>query len=194
MLSHPVILLKCLGSEIKWTRRGIEVVELACAAPELLKSEFSDDIAKGIDSYTLRQPLGVVTGITPINFPMMVPMWMFPVALVCGNTFVLKPSERDPSAPTFIAALLAEAGLPRGAFNVVHGDKVAVDALLDHPIVKAIHKISEIRITPLSTTSLSTNLTVNLQTTRVLLGLQGGAGTEIQCQSDAFPRYIRARY
>ncbi len=119
-------------------RRGIEVVEFACAAPELLKSEFSEDVGSGIDSYTLRQPLGVVAGITPFNFPMMVPMWMFPVALVCGNTFLLKPSERDPSASVLLAGLLEEAGLPAGAFNVVHGDKEAVDAVLEHPDVSAL--------------------------------------------------------
>ncbi|WP_137938968.1 CoA-acylating methylmalonate-semialdehyde dehydrogenase [Chitinivorax sp. B] len=118
--------------------RGLEVVEFACGAPHLLKGEYSEQVGTGVDSYTLRQPLGVVTGITPFNFPAMVPMWMFPIALVCGNTFVLKPSERDPSASLLLARLLKEAGLPDGVFNVVHGDKLAVDALLAHPDVAAV--------------------------------------------------------
>jgi len=118
--------------------RGIEVVEFACGAPQLLKGEFSDSVGAGVDSYSLRQPLGVVAGITPFNFPAMVPMWMFPIALVCGNTFVLKPSERDPSVSILLAELLKDAGLPDGVFNVVQGDKVAVDALLQHPRVAAI--------------------------------------------------------
>ena len=118
--------------------RGLEVVEFATAAPTFLKSEFSENVGTGVDSFNVRQPLGVVAGITPFNFPAMVPMWMFPVAIVCGNTFVLKPSERDPSASLLIAEWLKEAGLPDGVFNVVHGDKVAVDALLAHPDVKAI--------------------------------------------------------
>ena len=113
-------------------QRGIEVVEFACGAPQLLKTQFSDNIGGGIDNYSLRQPLGVVAGITPFNFPAMVPMWMFPLALVCGNTFVLKPSERDPSASLMLAELLQQAGLPDGAFNVVQGDKEAVDAILAH--------------------------------------------------------------
>jgi len=118
--------------------RGIEVVEFACGIPNLLKTDFTDQIGGGIDNWNLRQPLGVVAGITPFNFPMMVPCWMFPVALACGNTFVLKPSERDPSVSLRIAGLLKEAGLPDGVFNVVHGDKVAVDALLVHPDVAAL--------------------------------------------------------
>ncbi|MDZ7813258.1 MAG: CoA-acylating methylmalonate-semialdehyde dehydrogenase [Ideonella sp.] len=118
--------------------RGIDIVEFACGAPQLLKSDFTDQVSTGIDNWTLRQPLGVVAGITPFNFPVMVPMWMFPVALACGNTFVLKPSERDPSASLFIADLLKQAGLPDGVFNVVQGDKLAVDTLLSHPDVKAI--------------------------------------------------------
>jgi malonate-semialdehyde dehydrogenase (acetylating) / methylmalonate-semialdehyde dehydrogenase len=118
--------------------RGIEVVEFAVGIPQLLKGEFTDQIARGIDAWSMRQPLGVVAGITPFNFPVMVPMWMFPVALACGNTFVLKPSERDPSASVLHARLLKEAGLPDGVFNVVQGDKVAVDALLDNPEVQAI--------------------------------------------------------
>ena len=118
--------------------RGIEIVEYACGAPQLLKTEFSEAVGTGIDAYTLRQPLGVVAGITPFNFPAMVPLWMFPMALVCGNAFVLKPSERDPSAALLLAALLKEAGLPDGVFNVVNGDKEAVDALLAHPDVQAV--------------------------------------------------------
>ncbi|SAL81112.1 methylmalonic acid semialdehyde dehydrogenase [Caballeronia arvi] len=118
--------------------RGIEVVEFACGIPNLLKTDFTDQIGGGIDNWNLRQPLGVVAGITPFNFPVMVPMWMFPVALACGNTFILKPSERDPSASLRLAELLKEAGLPDGVFNVVNGDKVAVDALIEHPDVAAI--------------------------------------------------------
>ena len=119
-------------------QRGLEVIEFACGIPTLLKGGFSDQVSTDVDAYSFRQPLGVVVGITPFNFPAMVPMWMFPVAIACGNTFVLKPSERDPSASMVLAELLAEAGLPNGVFNVVHGDKVAVDALLDHPDVAAV--------------------------------------------------------
>jgi malonate-semialdehyde dehydrogenase (acetylating)/methylmalonate-semialdehyde dehydrogenase len=118
--------------------RGIEMVEFAVGIPQMLKGEFTDQISRGIDAWSMRQSLGVVAGITPFNFPVMVPMWMFPVALACGNTFVLKPSERDPSASLLHARLLKEAGLPDGVFNVVQGDKVTVDALLDHPVVQAI--------------------------------------------------------
>ncbi len=118
--------------------RGLEVVEFACGIPQLLKSQFTDNIGGGIDNWNLRQPLGVCAGITPFNFPCMVPMWMFPVALACGNTFVLKPSERDPSPSLLMAKLLREAGLPDGVFNVVQGDKAAVDALLQHPEVNAL--------------------------------------------------------
>ena len=118
--------------------RGIDIVEFACGAPQLLKGDFTDQVSTGIDNWTLRQSLGVVAGITPFNFPCMVPCWMFPVAIACGNTFILKPSERDPSASIFIAELFKEAGLPDGVFNVVQGDKVAVDGLLEHPDVKAI--------------------------------------------------------
>ncbi|WP_315382754.1 CoA-acylating methylmalonate-semialdehyde dehydrogenase [Microvirgula aerodenitrificans] len=118
--------------------RGLEVVEFACGIPQLLKGEYCDQVGTGVDSYNLRQPLGVVAGITPFNFPAMVPLWMIPVALACGNTFVLKPSERDPSAALKLADYLHEAGLPDGVFNVVHGDKTAVDALLDHPGVAAV--------------------------------------------------------
>jgi malonate-semialdehyde dehydrogenase (acetylating)/methylmalonate-semialdehyde dehydrogenase len=118
--------------------RGLEVVEFATGIPQLLKGEFTDQVGTGVDSFSMRQPLGVVAGITPFNFPAMVPMWMFPVAIACGNTFVLKPSERDPSASLLIAEMLQEAGLPDGVFNVVHGDKVAVDALLAHGDVAAV--------------------------------------------------------
>lgn len=118
--------------------RGLEVVEFAVGAPHLLKGDFTEDVGTGVDSNSVRQSLGVVAGITPFNFPAMVPMWMFPVALACGNTFILKPSERDPSASLLMAEWLAEAGLPAGVFNVVQGDKEAVDALLHHPDVKAI--------------------------------------------------------
>ncbi len=118
--------------------RGIEVVEFACGIPHLLKTSFTDNIGGGIDNWNLRQPLGVVAGVTPFNFPVMVPMWMFPVALACGNTFVLKPSERDPSASLMLADLLKQAGLPDGVFNVVNGDKEAVDALIAHPDVQAL--------------------------------------------------------
>lgn len=118
--------------------RGIEVVEFATGIPQLLKSDFTEQVSTNIDNWTVRQPLGVVAGITPFNFPVMVPMWMFPVAIACGNTFILKPSPTDPSASLFIAELLKEAGLPDGVFNVVQGDKVAVDALLEHPDVEAL--------------------------------------------------------
>ena len=118
--------------------RGIEVVEFACGIPHLLKGEFSEDVSTGVDASSIRQPLGVVAGITPFNFPVMVPMWMYPVAIACGNSFILKPSERDPSPSSLIADLWREAGLPDGVFSVVHGDAVAVDALLDHPDVAAV--------------------------------------------------------
>ena len=118
--------------------RGLEVVEFAVGAPHLLKGEITENVGTSVDSHSLRQPLGVVAGITPFNFPTMVPMWMFPVAIACGNCFILKPSERDPSASLLIAEWLAEAGLPKGVFNVVQGDKEAVDALLTHPDVKAV--------------------------------------------------------
>jgi malonate-semialdehyde dehydrogenase (acetylating)/methylmalonate-semialdehyde dehydrogenase len=118
--------------------RGIEIVEYACGAPNLLKTEFSDNIGGGIDNWNLRQPLGVCAGVTPFNFPVMVPLWMIPLALVTGNCFILKPSERDPSVSVLMARLLTEAGLPDGVFNVVQGDKTAVDALLQHPDIEAI--------------------------------------------------------
>ena len=118
--------------------RGIDCVDFACGIPHLLKGEFSRDVGPNIDTYSDRQPLGVVAGITPFNFPAMVPMWMYPLAIACGNTFVLKPSERDPSASILAWQLFMDAGLPEGVLNVIHGDKEAVDALLDHPDVKAV--------------------------------------------------------
>jgi malonate-semialdehyde dehydrogenase (acetylating) / methylmalonate-semialdehyde dehydrogenase len=118
--------------------RGLEVVDFACGIPHLLKGGYSENISTGVDAYSIRQPLGVVAGITPFNFPAMVPMWMFPIAIACGNAFVLKPSEKDPSASLLLAELWAEAGLPDGVFNVVHGAKAAVDALLTHPDVRAV--------------------------------------------------------
>ncbi|OGA38359.1 MAG: methylmalonate-semialdehyde dehydrogenase (acylating) [Betaproteobacteria bacterium RIFCSPLOWO2_12_FULL_62_13] len=119
-------------------QRGIEVVEFACGIPHLLKGEHSEDVGTGVDCHTVRQPVGVCAGITPFNFPVMVPLWMFPVAIACGNTFVLKPSEKVPSASTRMAELATEAGLPDGVLNVVHGDKEAVDAILNHPGINAV--------------------------------------------------------
>ena len=118
--------------------RGIEVVEFATGIPHLLKGEYSENVGSDVDTYSLRQPVGVCAGITPFNFPAMVPMWMFPIAIACGNTFILKPSERDPTTSLRLAELFAEAGLPAGVFNVVHGDKEAVDAILMHPGIKAV--------------------------------------------------------
>ena len=118
--------------------RGIDIIEFACGIPQLLKGDYTEQVSTGIDNWTMRQPLGVVAGITPFNFPCMVPCWMFPVAIAAGNTFVLKPSERDPSPSIFMAELMKQAGLPDGVFNVVQGDKLAVDTLLTHPDVKAI--------------------------------------------------------
>jgi malonate-semialdehyde dehydrogenase (acetylating)/methylmalonate-semialdehyde dehydrogenase len=131
---HGKVLHDALGE----LQRGIEVVEYACGAPEFLKGEHSKNVGPAIDSWSEFQPLGVVAGITPFNFPAMVPMWMYPMAIVCGNTFVLKPSERDPSAPMYIAELFREAGLPGGVFNVVNGDREAVDGLLEDPRVQAV--------------------------------------------------------
>ena len=131
---HGKTLPDAMGS----VQRGMEVVEFACGIPHLLKGEHSENVGTGVDCHTVRQPVGVCAGITPFNFPVMVPLWMFPVALACGNTFVLKPSEKDPSASILMAELLKQAGLPDGVFNVVHGDKVAVDALLMHEKVSAI--------------------------------------------------------
>ena len=129
---------KVLSDAMGEVARGLEVIEYACGLPTLLKGEYSEQASTGVDVYSIRQPLGVVAGITPFNFPAMVPMWMWAPAIACGNTFVLKPSEKDPSASVFTAELLKEAGLPDGVFNVVHGDKVAVDAVLDHPDVAAV--------------------------------------------------------
>jgi malonate-semialdehyde dehydrogenase (acetylating)/methylmalonate-semialdehyde dehydrogenase len=129
---------KTLDDALSEVQRGLEVVEFACNIAHLLKGEYSEQVSTSVDTYTMRQPLGVVAGITPFNFPTMVPMWMFPIAIACGNTFILKPSEKDPSTSMLNAELLAEAGLPEGVFNVVHGDKVAVDALLEHDDVAAV--------------------------------------------------------
>jgi malonate-semialdehyde dehydrogenase (acetylating)/methylmalonate-semialdehyde dehydrogenase len=129
---------KVLSDAAGEVQRGLEVVEFACGIPHLLKGGYSDQASTGVDVFSFREPLGVVAGITPFNFPVMVPMWMHPVAIACGNTFVLKPSERDPSASNLIADLWRRAGLPDGVFNVVHGDKVAVDAILDHPDIAAV--------------------------------------------------------
>ena len=129
---------KVLSDATGEVTRGIEVVEFACGIPHLLKGEFTENVGSQVDAYSVRQPLGVCAGITPFNFPAMVPMWMFPIAVACGNTFVLKPSERDPSAGNFLAELLLDAGAPEGVLNVIHGDKVAVDAILAHPEIDAV--------------------------------------------------------
>ncbi len=131
---HGKVLSDALGE----VARGLENIEFACGVPNLLKGDHSEQASTGVDVYSIKQPLGVVAGITPFNFPAMVPMWMFANALACGNTFVLKPSEKDPSSSMFVAELLKQAGLPDGAFNIVNGDKVAVDRLLEHPDVEAI--------------------------------------------------------
>jgi malonate-semialdehyde dehydrogenase (acetylating) / methylmalonate-semialdehyde dehydrogenase len=131
---HGKVLTDALGE----VQRGLEVVEFACGIPTLLKGDYNDQVSTDIDTWSYREPVGVCVGITPFNFPAMVPMWMFPVAIACGNTFVLKPSERDPAAALILAELWQQAGLPDGVFNVVHGDKEAVDALLDNPKVAAI--------------------------------------------------------
>jgi malonate-semialdehyde dehydrogenase (acetylating)/methylmalonate-semialdehyde dehydrogenase len=128
-------------------QRGMEVVEFACGIPQLLKGEHSENVGTGVDTHTIRQPVGVCAGITPFNFPVMVPLWMFPVALACGNAFILKPSEKDPSPSIRMAELLKDAGLPDGVFNVVHGDKEAVDAILNHP---GIHAVSFVGSTPIA--------------------------------------------
>lgn len=157
--------------------RGIEVVEFAVGAPHLLKGEFSENVGSGVDSYGLRQPLGVVAGITPFNFPAMVPLWMFPIAMVAGNTFVLKPSERDPSASMTLAAWLKEAGLPDGVFNVVHGGKPAVDAILTHRDIKA---VSFVGSTPIAQYIYSTG-TANGKRVQAL----GGAKNHMVIMPDA---------
>ena len=131
---HGKVLSDALGE----VQRGIEVIEYVCGIPTLLKGSYSEQASSGVDVYSIRQPLGVAAGITPFNFPAMVPMWMWAPAIACGNTFVLKPSEKDPSASVLTAELLKEAGLPDGVFNVVHGDKVAVDSLLEHPDIASI--------------------------------------------------------
>jgi malonate-semialdehyde dehydrogenase (acetylating) / methylmalonate-semialdehyde dehydrogenase len=133
-LEHGKVTADALGE----VNRGLEVIEFACGIADLAKGEYSENVSTEVDAYAIRQPLGVVAGITPFNFPAMVPMWMYPIAIACGNTFVLKPSERDPSASMLCAQLLADAGLPAGVFNVVHGDKVAVDRLLEHPKIAAV--------------------------------------------------------
>ena len=132
---------KTLTDALGEVQRGLEVVEFACGLGHALKGEFSESVSTGVDSYSIRQPLGVVAGITPFNFPVMVPMWMFPVAIACGNTFILKPSEKDPSPANLLAELFEQAGLPKGVFNVVHGDKVAVDALLEHSGIAAVSSV-----------------------------------------------------
>jgi malonate-semialdehyde dehydrogenase (acetylating)/methylmalonate-semialdehyde dehydrogenase len=162
--------------------RGIEVVEFACGAPHLLTGQHSDNVGGGIDNWNLRAPLGVVAGITPFNFPVMVPMWMFPLALVAGNAFVLKPSERDPSASLLLAELLREAGLPDGVFNVVQGDKSAVDALLTHPQVSALSFVG------------STPVARYVQQTAIAHGKRaqalGGAKNHLVAMPDADPDLV----
>lgn len=146
LLSHADDIAKLITAEHGKTlddargevQRGLEVVEFACGIPHLLKGEFSEQVSTGVDTFTIRQPLGVVAGITPFNFPGMVPMWMYPMAIACGNTFVLKPSEKDPSPAMLTAELLVEAGLPEGVFNIIHGDKEAVDRILTHPDIAAV--------------------------------------------------------
>src|SRR5881394_2393908 len=140
---HGKTLPDAMGS----VQRGIEVVEFACGIPHLLKGEYAENAGTQVDTHTLRQPVGVCAGITPFNFPVMVPLWMFPMAIACGNTFILKPSEKVPSAAVRMAELLQEAGLPDGVLNVVHGDKLAVDAILNHP---GIHAVSFVGSTPIA--------------------------------------------
>ncbi|MGD9538866.1 MAG: CoA-acylating methylmalonate-semialdehyde dehydrogenase [Alphaproteobacteria bacterium] len=131
---HGKVLSDALGS----VQRGLEVVEFACGIPHLLRGDYTEQVGSSVDSYSIRQPLGVCAGITPFNFPAMVPMWMFPLAIACGNTFILKPSERDPSAGILLAEIMREAGAPDGVLNVVNGDKAAVDAILEHPGIAAV--------------------------------------------------------
>ena len=133
-LEHGKTLPDAMGE----VSRGLENIEFACGIPNLLKGGFTEQASRGIDVYQIRQPLGVVAGITPFNFPAMVPLWMFPNAIACGNTFILKPSEKDPSVSIFLAELMQQAGVPDGVFNVIQGDRVAVDRLLEHPDIKAI--------------------------------------------------------
>src|SRR6202035_719553 len=129
---------KVLSDAAGEVTRGTEVVEFACGIPHLLKGEFSEQAGRGIDSWSMRQPLGVCAGITPFNFPAMVPMWMLPFAIACGNAFILKPSEKVPMTPTYTVELLHQAGVPAGVVSLLHGGKEAVDALLHHPLVKAV--------------------------------------------------------
>src|SRR6266513_2329048 len=157
--------------------RGVEVVEFACGIPHLLKGEFTEQVGRGIDSWSVRQPLGVCVGITPFNFPAMVPMWMFPMALACGNTFVLKPSERDPSLGFRIAELLLEAGLPPGVFNVVNGDKEAVDALLAHPGVAAVSFVGS--------TAIASHIYATAAQTGKRVQARGGAKNHMGVMPDA---------
>ena len=131
-LEHGKVLIDAAGS----LQRGIEVVDFACGIPHLLKGEYSEQVGTGVDCYSIRQPIGICSGVTPFNFPAMVPMWMFPIAIVCGNSFILKPSEKDPSCSMKLAELMQQAGLPDGVLNVVHGDKEIVDAILEHPSIK----------------------------------------------------------
>lgn len=131
---HGKVFLDALGE----VQRGLEVIEFACGIPQLIKGEFNENVSTNVDTYSIRQPVGVVAGITPFNFPAMVPMWMYPIAIACGNVFLMKPSEKDPSAAMFPAELFAQAGLPDGVLNVLHGDKVAVDAILQHPDIGAV--------------------------------------------------------
>src|SRR3954467_5003423 len=139
---HGKTLPDAMGS----VQRGIEVVEFACGIPHLLKGEYAENVGTQVDTHTLRQPVGVCAGITPFNFPVMVPLWMFPMAIACGNTFILKPSEKVPSASVRMAELLKEAGLPDGVLNVVHGDKAAVDALLAHPGIQAVSFVGPLTV------------------------------------------------
>ena len=131
---HGKVFSDALGE----VQRGLEVIEFACGIPQLIKGEFSENVSTAVDTYSIRQPVGIVAGITPFNFPAMVPMWMYPIAIACGNVFLLKPSEKDPSSAMFPAELFAEAGLPDGVLNVIHGDKVAVDTILQHPDIGAV--------------------------------------------------------
>lgn len=133
--------------------RGIDIIEFACGMPQLLKGDYTEQVSTGIDNWTVRQPLGVVAGITPFNFPVMVPMWMFPVAIAAGNTFILKPSPTDPTPSLMMAELMKEAGFPDGVFNVVQGDKESVDALIEHPDVKALSFVAQRRLPTISTSA-----------------------------------------
>jgi malonate-semialdehyde dehydrogenase (acetylating)/methylmalonate-semialdehyde dehydrogenase len=140
-------------------QRGLEVIEFACGIPHALKGEYTEGAGPGIDVYSMRQPLGVVAGITPFNFPAMIPMWMFGVAIACGNTFILKPSEKDPSVPVRLAELMMEAGAPAGVLNVVHGDKEAVDAIIEHPDIR--RSASSARPTSLTTSTATAPRTIS---------------------------------